>query len=570
MWLLTNRKLNKREGYELLRFKNFCLLTDQPLINATGNNSKWLVEGYVLPRLSVINEVELTSNSEILNSLVSKYEDKFIDYVKGIFTIIHINDKGFKLVSDHLGVKKFFIYKTDNEFVISNDLKAITSLVEVSPSFDHIAVYALSYHFLDGLTVFNEIRYNAIAEVINFQDNRLHFSKHWDPEELLHVSKALIRPDELVYNFVESMKSYLSLLKSKNISLSLTGGVDSRLLFSILISQDVRLHTYTYGNSESFDCILSKKIADDFNIPHSIHDLKFTKETFRTAAGHSVKSGQSLCSLHRAHRLKAIELESSFGEAMFLGTMGGEFIKIPRPDDYILSNFIYEFSRNINTDILTKYLNKKAINIPRINLEKLMDFFTKQSWCKNPDLVDFYVLVEIAARLHHAQNDMLYCNYFNYVFTPYIDIDYLVALFQSGYNLLQKKKYHSNFFRRLNNLSFASEIQNILNKQLTEYPYSSGFLIDEYRFNKLYAAIRSRLRKKAWRNIPNFPLGSFINEFTIERLKEIKSNDSIINEVFDIDYLLSHVKSNSIGSTESAWLKFTSPIQMDLTLEHFY
>ncbi|NLM68361.1 MAG: hypothetical protein GX180_14480 [Enterococcus sp.] len=569
MWLLTNKNLNKRVGFELIRSKNFCFLTDQSLITTGGNNSKWLIDGYILPRLSVINEVELKSNSEILNSLVSKYEDDFINHVKGIFTIICINDTGFKLISDHLGIKKFFIYNRNSKFIISNDLQAITSIVEVSPSFDHMAVYALTYHFIDGLTIFNEIRYNDSAEIINYRNKRLYFSKHWNPQELLQIHKGIISPEELANHLVGNIKSCLSFLKSQSVSLSLTGGVDSRLLFSILIDQDIRLHTYTYGNPESFDCALSKIIADDFNVPHSIYDIRFTKETFKIAADHSIRSGQSLCSLHRAHRLKAIELEASFGEAMFLGTMGGEFIKIPSPDDYILSNFVYEFSRNHNDDLLIKYLKRKAINISRINIEKLMDFFMKQNWCKNPELVDFYGLIEIAARLHHAQNDIHYSNYFKYIFTPYIDIDYLIALFQTKYYFLQKKKYHTSFSRRLNNLSFASEIQSILNKQLTEYLYSSGFLINEYRFNKVYAAIRSRIRKKVRENIPNFPLSDFIKDFSIESLQNIKGDESVVNDVFDIDYLLNILNTNKIDATESSWLKFTTPVQMDLTMRYF-
>ena len=521
MWLITNKSLSDNGRYTLLRSSGYKVLTDQPLLYGTGDCNKWLIDGYILLRGDILSSRCPLKTVGFLNSLYLKYSDDLIHHIKGSFVLIRIAQDGFKVFSDHFGIKKFFIFQNNYDFIISNDLRVITAMVSVTPSFENMAVYALTYHFVDGLTLFNEIRYNDSAEIISFRDKRMFFSKYWDPEILLHNSQEIISPVDLANKFAESIKSCFSLLESEKVSLSLTGGVDSRLLFSVLLDQNSKLHTYTYGNPESFDCKVSKIIARDFIIPHSIHDIKFNKETFKVSVDNALKLGQSLCSLHRAHRLKAIEMEAAYAEAMFLGTMGGEFVKGANRGDYIISDFVYEFSRNPEKEILIKYLKEKAIKIAKVDIDKLMNFFIRQSWCDNPYLVDFYGLVEIAARLHHAQNDMLYCNYFKYVFNPYIDIDYLIALFQSRYNLLQKKKYHTNFFRRLNNLSFASEIQTILNKQLTEYPYSSGFLIGEYRLNKVYAAIRSRLRKKAWKNIPNFPLGSFINEFTIEKLKKL-------------------------------------------------
>ena len=123
--------------------------------------------------------------------------------------------------------------------------------------------------------------------------------------------------------------------------------------------------------------------------------------------------------------------------------------------------------------------------------------------------------------------------------------------------------------RRLNNHAFAAQMQNILCPELAKYPYTSGFIAKEYLNNRIYSAILSRIRKKSWKHIPNFPLNDFINNFVSERLKMITADKSIVSTIFNTVSLFNHLQANDIRTTESFWLKYTTPVQMDMTLKNF-
>lgn len=212
----------------------------------------------------------------------------------------------------------------------------------------------------------------------------------------------------------------------------------------------------------------------------------------------------------------------------------------------------------------------KRVNVETVDCGELMDFFSQQNWCKYPTLTDFYALVEIAARLHHAQNSMLFQKYFKAVVTPFLDIDYLKVLFQSDYHFLAKNKYKSQILCRLANHRFAADLQYILNNSLTGIPYNSGFKVSEYRINPYYAAFIARIRKYFWHYPTNFLLGKWMHEFVTDQLTDISHSDSLVREVFKVQPMLETLATyDQHINREASWLKYTTPVQMKLILDIF-
>jgi hypothetical protein len=564
MWLLTNKPSSALQ--KLNTDHSFCLYTDQDIYIDKLSELIILIEGYVLPRDGISIRLPV---QEMIQKLYLEHGKDFIHKVKGNFTILIVDKEKFFLFSDRFAIKKFFYWQTEKDFIISNDLHAISSTIDARLSKENMAVYALTHHYIGGITIYENIYHNIPAELIFFSNGSLNREIYWNPENLIENNKEYTPPKKLAKKLQEIVISYLNYDSAGKVSHSLTAGVDSRLLFSILKNRENNLHTYTYGNPASLDAVMAKKIADDSHIAHDVHDITFNAETFAESVEESILTGQTLCSLHRAHRYKAIQQEAVFGELMFLGTMGGEFIKGANHDDYIMADFIYEFSNKQDEITLLKYLNKKFINFESVDMNALLKFFQSQAWCKNPELVDLYGLIEIAASLHHGQNDMHFSKFFNHVFIPYTDIDYLETLFRSDYNFLSKKKYNSKFRQRLENHRFGAELQKILAPELINYPYNSGFIASEYLKYPLLAAIKSRIRKKIWKYPANFPLTGFMQEFVNNQLLQIEKKGNVINEVFDIDELLSQSRSNDHGTSESYWLKYTTPIQLSMTVELF-
>lgn len=565
MWLLTNKLIEVR-AENCLQYSGFRLFSDSKYKYTECIH--WCKNGHY-HSLCNNNSGRCKSADFELEYLYQCYGKHFIKYLNGNFTLIRFDNDSFMIYGDHFGINKYFYWISGDEFVISDDLKTIVQTVDAKPSQANMAIYALTYHFIGSRTLFENVYYNRPAEVIEFKGGTLKFSQYWHADSLLiddHKTNINDISDVLQYTVKESLRY----TKGERISLSLTAGVDSRLLLSALLKQNINIHTYTYGNPQSIDCKTASQLAVFLDLVHVIHDIRFSKESFYESVLQIIRDGHSLCSLHRAHRYEAIKNEAAFADVMYLGTMGGEFIKGSNHDDYIISNFVYAFSQNQTIDILKKYLCLKGIRIEAVDCDALMDFFCQQNWCKYPELTDFYALVEIAAGLHHAQNNMLFQKYFKAVVTPFLDIDYLKVLFQSDYHFITKKQHASRFRRRLENHCFAADLQSILNNSLIEIPYNSGFKAKEYRINPIYAAFRARLRKHFWKFPPNFPLGNWMYEFVLNELSAISCNNSLVNDVFEIPELLQNLTTKDRNiDTETQWLKYTTPVQMNLILGAF-
>lgn len=567
MWIVTNKNLKERKELYKHSFEGYSYYSDgQNLVKGNLQNI-WFYKGLILPKEGVKIDLNKNNTSDLLIFLFEKHSSDYISYIKGNFVIIQLNTDGFKIYSDHFATKKFFYWQKENDFIISDELQEVLKYSMAKPDKNSIAIYALTYHFIGGATLYENIKVNQPGQVLEYKNGKIQNSSYWNPGDLLEIGKQDIKISELAKSLTNSIQTSIDYLGIKKISLSLTAGVDSRLLFSIAQNLGIDTHTYTYGNSKSIDCIQAKSIANKYGMQHKIYDINFDKSSFRDYAQKSIEIGQSLASLHRAHRIAAIEKESEFSDSMILGTMGGEFVKGANHDDYIISDFVYEFSQNQHIEVIKKYLIAKNIKWEGLDLDYLLDFFKDQSWSKKPEFVDFFALIDIAASAHHGQNNIQYQNYFKTILTPFLDIDYLEILFKSKYNFLNKKKYRSKFYSRLMNHQFAAELQSYLHPKLAEIPYNSGFIAKEYKFNKYYALLLARYRKNKWISIPNFPLGSWMNEFVLEELKNIYGQQNQLTEIFDITGLINLLENSQVKTNESFWLKYTTPIQMNYLMK---
>ena len=361
-WVLTNFDISHPPDCKNNNFENYSFISNNLIHERHG--SFWYYDGYILLTHS---EPALNANIvNVLEILFKKYGHSFIRHLKGNFILLKLAKNSFSIYGDRFGIKKYFYYICGRKFIFSNDFRTITRVAQSQPSLENMAIYALTYHFIDGKTIDTNIFFNKSSEMVVFEDEKLSFSKYWQPDELIFSSNSSTAED-IAGSLRNAVNEQLTCNPSARLSLSLTAGVDSRLLFSILLDRKKYLHTYTYGNIKSIDCVFAARIAEHFEILHHIYDIHFTRDSFSDSLKNIIHSGQALCSLHRAHRLEAIKIEAAFADDMFLGTMGGEFVKGANHDDYIISDFVYEFSQNQNMEILKKYLAAKYIRLDMID-----------------------------------------------------------------------------------------------------------------------------------------------------------------------------------------------------------
>lgn len=572
MWILTNKILESVSQKTLRKsFGTYYWYTDEHGFSGDNETNKWHYEGNIHPRNSSLEKLKYLTIYELLDNLYNKYNDKFIQYIKGNFIIILLKNDTFKLYSDRFGIKKFFHWQDGQDFIISNDLNVITSQIKAIPSAESMAIYALTYHFTGATTLFKNIKHNKPAECIEFVNTELRLFTYWTPEKLLKQPKKNTGIKDISNTLINVVQSYIGQLNSKKISLSLTGGADTRNLLAVFLSEGINPHLYTYGNPLSADCVKASKISSGLNLDHVIHDIKMDEDLFERVARKIIKLSGGLASIHRAHRLMAVEREKQYADQMFLGTLGGEFIKGVSEDDYIVPGLVYNnWNNHIELNILKQYCNDKRLIIDDNILNEVLSFLRKEPYLDGPLIHrKHHALSHITAHLHDAQDVNLYSSVLDRVFTPFLDIDYLEVLFSSHYTFDLKEQISSKFFRRINNPVFSSRFLSVTYKPLTKFRFSGEHQPSEVLFNKYYAALIKSWRKKASGNYPpNFPLKGWMEDFVKKNLP-ICRDYNILKKTFNLDQLERDFSQENHISKESYWLKYTNPIMMRFITEEF-
>lgn len=570
MWILTNKKIQTKNNVHSYRFKKYIFATDESEPQSDTSQNFCFVAGHVCLRNRSRSEDHPASFELLLKNKRIENDEKLIYHIKGNFVFIQFFSDKFRVYSDHFAIKKFFYWQNDNEFVVTNSLNELSKIVNLKPSSLGMSAYALTYHFTGGVTAFENVFHNQPGEFIEFTNEGMKIKTYWQPLELFNQPRRKVDIGELSETLKLSVKSTLK--TSEAVSLSLTGGADTRNLLSVFLSMGITPHLYTYGNSQSNDCVKAAAIAKGLKLEHCVHDIKMTGKIFEENARRIIRAGCGLASIHRVHRLLAVELERNFASQMFLGTLGGEFIKGVSEDDYIVPAIIYENWNNTLTSeqALIKYIEAKRLNITHEIKQKLLLYLHTAPYMKGTAVSrKFLSLTHLTAHLHDAQDVNLYESVMKEVYTPFLDIDYLETLFSSGFTFNNKEAIKNPFLRRIQNPVYGAKFIHATYPPLLKFKYSGEHKPSEVLYNKYLAAFLKGIRQKLSNKYPqNFPLGNWMADFVKENLPECRNYASIC-EVFDINRLMQDFQNEKHQPIEAYWLKYTNPIMMRFILEEF-
>lgn len=567
MWLLTN-KLTEFKAEKHIQANGFHLFSNYKQRDTQG--IQWITSGHFYSRCNN-DSVRYESTGFEFENLYRCYGKSFIEYINGNFTMLRIDADSFIIYGDHFGINKFFYWISGDDFVISDDIKTIINTVCAKPSPENMAIYSLTYHFIDGRTLYENVYSNRPGEVIEFKEGRISFSTNWDAGELVKQQKRLVAVGDIAEALSQSVEQSLQTLPNSRISLSLTGGADTRNLLAILLSKGINPHLYTYGNPRSADCIKARMIAKGLGLSHDIHDIQMSADLFESYAKKIIRLGQGLASIHRVHRLLAVEREKTFADVMFLGTLGGEFIKGVSEDDYIVPAIIYEnWHRKLDIELIQQYLNRKTLLADYLNIDYILNFLNSQPFFQGGVIQrKLFSLSHLTASLHDAQDVNLYGTVMNAVFTPFLDVEYLKIVFASSYSFDVKERHRNKFLKRMDNPVYASQFLKQVYPPLLQYEYSGNHKPCEVLDNKYAAALIKAMRTKTRSPYPpNFPLSNWMVEF-VERNLPLCRDYDILRSTFDLEKLLLDLKQENHIPKESYWLRFTNPIMMMYVLQEF-
>ncbi len=537
------------------------------------------IDGYILPRLAIYEEYKHLNNIDLILKLYEKYNLDFIKYVKGVFVIILKISDNYYVFNDTHSLKKFFIYTYGNEFVVSNCMKYITDNKSISFSHTNAVMYCLLEHFVDGRTMFSEVAYSKPATKLEItSDGKLNTSYYWTPFQLISTEIKDMSFQDIADKWNSVIDAYVSYLKPKDLTLTLTGGNDSRMVLAGLLANKKLPNTFTFGNPLSHDGIIAKMIADKINLNYNNYFKDTpTAEWFKKCTNKIIRTGNSLINLHRAHRLDAIEREreiNSNAEMIFGGFMGGDYTKGIIYDDYITARLLrlWKYSELNPIDKIKNLKQSTLINAPDVDSSELLliisnlPYFDQQYEDRQRE---FLYLFYVTGSVHDWQDSFIFSTQIKYIVNPFMDIDFLELLFSSKYSMLFKNNADDYFLKKLFYPELAVNITNILAPNLSDIPYAKRgyYSNNDFLGNKILYTLKRLIRYKDKIRYPqNFPYTDWMKNYVKTELEDLHPS---IGSIFSVNRLKEIFNSSEHLPTEGYWHKFTNPINLSLNLKEF-
>jgi hypothetical protein len=525
------------------------------------------VFGYFARRLSK-NEGKFDLKD--LFHLLTKNPDNLNNEIKGIFTILIINNGNFSIINDPLGISKFFY--TDNLEMYAGRINFLKELTHPQLSKNHLLEYYVFNYCLNGHTFFQNIKYASPASICSLSTGgQVSCSAYFDIQNYLATGIPKLTKKEMYREapeiWMKIIRQWQEILNGKKVSLTLTAGLDSRIILgSFLKSGYENFDTFTFGHERTSDVVFAKELAQKYSIPHRhLYPEEDFFDNFSYEAEKVFKAGDSLVSIFRAHRLDAYEKVMGFSSGIFMGMAGSDLVRGIGYDGLIISKIANYCWKNkslfdfFDNDEIRSRFSKLGFN----SFDYLKDNNDKYNYISHPLLYIFNVIIP----LHFSQDITLSSNNDLKTYLPFLDFDYLDFLRETGF--INVKEFGSfevmNNKRRVRGLRHSAKLAWSLNSDLAKFTLGKGYSADDLANYELWAYAKGiywkLFIKKKKKYLANLPYEQWFWNY----LNTYFTSNNISDTGINANYLAQRLKTVSKSGGELHFLDFAKAVNIHLS-----
>ncbi|MHB8931191.1 MAG: asparagine synthase-related protein [Melioribacteraceae bacterium] len=411
--------------------------------------------------------------------------------LNGHFVLIRWNNTEIKIFTDQFGLRDIYLFKNSNgNILFSTRVDWIAKITGAKIDFREFGSRWLLFNQISSNSVFEKIeRINSGTEAtINRTNGNF----------LIHKNDLPIRKSEHKYmleefsNTLESCITFPLLNNQHRISLSLSGGMDSRVILSYLLNNNHNSwNTHTFGNENHPDSIVAKKITSDLGIAHEHINLplpevdRLIDEIKDYSSGTIVNNAASgFLQLRNYNELVGrdeIIIDGGFGEIWrreFFNRLlitGSKALRDKNEKEII------PYLRISRADIFNEEINKKMLQGCE---EQLRNFISDSPNMDEIGIANWVDLFAIKTRLvNYYSHEQTRLDSLVICYMPFIQpilLDNILSL-----DLTMRK--NGKIFRELIKKNF---------KPLEKYPLAKGQITHPYRLNTIQSRVWHIIHKK--------------------------------------------------------------------------
>ncbi len=462
--------------------------------------------------------------------------------LNGHFCGAFIENNSITLLTDYLGLREFHIYENDDGWYFSTRLDWILKLGSFEINYNEFGSRWQLINQISNKSIIKNIRrLNCGAKAIISQNQFKFIENNWTP----------IKGNTISVNEFKHKLEKLTLLGANNslkISLSLSGGMDSRVLLSFLLNSNYdNWDCHTIQTKDQMDSQVAEKILADLNIQHRLfsdntldeNDIlpELIEYVGTTYLSESAFTSQKLM-YYKTLPEKEIIVDGGFGEIW-----RSEFL-----------TRLYHFGRdeleNKNLENIPKYLinhradifSEECNSIMKIGIiDQIEKIITDLPLIKEIGLRNWLDLFSLKTRLvnYYAPEQARIDNYVT-AYMPFVQL----ILMNDLLNLPIKERKNNRLFKSIIKLNCS---------KLSEYSFAKGDILYPFYFTPLMKRAYSLLYNKFSKNKENNELDSFLSKLKDFVMDSLLSKSTKEYAQYNYDLIFEKVNSYYNGNKSNKY-----------------
>jgi asparagine synthase (glutamine-hydrolysing) len=264
----------------------------------------------------------------------AKLEECFLENLNGLFSGLLI-DKRLKkalLFNDRYGLERIYWHETRDATYFASEAKALLRVLPELREFhqEGVTQFLTFGCTLGQRTLFQGVELLPEASLWSFENGKCQKTKYFSPETW--ESQAILPAEFFMAEFQERFKRVLPRYfeSESRIGISLTAGLDTRMIMACLPKAREKLVCYTFSGEkrDTLDALLAARVAEIAGLEHQV--LRIGSDFFSDFASHVDRTvyitDGSLGSLG-AHEIYLNNQARALSPVRLTGVFGGEILR---------------------------------------------------------------------------------------------------------------------------------------------------------------------------------------------------------------------------------------------------
>jgi asparagine synthase (glutamine-hydrolysing) len=268
--------------------------------------------------------------------LLDRYDARgtgFAEDLNGLFSVLLVDEarKRALLLNDRYGIERIYVHERGDTLFFASEAKALLSILPELREWDDqgVAQFLKFGNTIDGRTLFRGIRFLQGGSLWRVEAGRLHRDRYFNPGAW--ESAQPLDEDTFERRFCEVFRERLPdyLVSERSLGISVTGGLDTRMIMACLPEGHAKAVCYTYAGreGETLDVRLGRKVAESCGLKHHVLRIGedflrgFGQYVDRTAYVTDGCAGplhaHEIYFTHLAARLAPVRVTGNFGSEIF-------------------------------------------------------------------------------------------------------------------------------------------------------------------------------------------------------------------------------------------------------------